>query len=154
MGTPPAVLNRIRHLLYDITLVFGPANHGSTNYKFGRRQNLRAVSAYVIEFENRKGTSASTRGGPLVGLRDTRIPMNGKGWVDPSSMQVLRIEMSEDPSAPGKEDTVLDYGAVVIDGKAYWLLNRLSKKNDAIEWTVEYTECRKFEVTTEIRPVQ
>jgi hypothetical protein len=62
--------------------------------------------------------------------------------------------MSEDPSCPGKEDTVLDYGAVVIDGKAYWLLNKLSKKNDAIEWAAEYSDCRRFEVTTQIRPVQ
>jgi hypothetical protein len=79
--------------------------------------------------------------------------MNGKGWVDPSSMQVLRIEVSEHIGA-SRDDTALDYGAVNIDGKVYWLLTKLSKKGGPQELAVEYSECRKFEVKSQIRPVQ
>jgi len=158
-GTNSGSINRIQNLLDDLTLAFGPENRGSTNYKFVRRQNLRGVSTYVIEFETRKGASASNRGGTLTGVPgDPLHTMNGKGWVDPNSMQVLRIEVSEHIGA-WREDTALDYGAVNIDGKVYWLLTKLSKKNDGGgtfggELAAEYSECRKFEVQSQIRPVQ
>jgi len=154
-GTPSITIGAIQNLLADVTLAFGPASRGSTNYKFVRRQNLRNVPAYVIDFETRKGASASNRGGTLTGLGDPSNTMNGKGWVDSSSMQVLRIEITvrNIPGRAYREDTVLDYGPVNIDGKVYWLLTRLSKRNDFNEWVVEYSECRKFEVTSQIRPV-
>jgi len=160
-GTNSSSINRIQNLLADLTLAFGPENRASTNYKFVRRQNLRGVPAYVIEFETRKGASASNRGGTLTGVRDPLQllhTMNGKGWVDPTSMQVLRIEVSEHIGA-WREDTALDYGAVNIDGRVYWLLTKLSKKNEGTgtfggELAAEYSECRKFEVNSQIRPVQ
>jgi hypothetical protein len=149
------VINRIQNLLADLTLAFGPENRAGTNYKFVRRQNFRGVSAYVIEFETRKGASSSNRGGTLTGGGDPLQRMNGKGWVDPNSMQVLRIEVSEQISGRRFEDTALDYGAVNIDGKVYWLLTKLSKKAAGNgEIAVEYSECRKFEVKSQIRPVQ
>jgi hypothetical protein len=84
--------------------------------------------------------------------------MNGKGWVDPNSMQVLRIEMSTHYGAPPEDTaqkTELDYGAVNIDGKVYWLLTKLSRKPFAGgDLAAEYSECRKFEVNSQIRPVQ
>ena len=94
----PARSIGFKNLLANLTLAFGPENRASTNYKFVRRQNLRGVPAYVIEFETRKGASASNRGGTLTGVLDPLQllhTMNGKGWVDPTSMQVLRIEVSE-----------------------------------------------------------
>jgi hypothetical protein len=120
-GTPSSTINEIQNLLADVTLAFGPASRGSTNYKFVRRQNLRDVPTYVIDFETRKGASASNRGGTLVGLGDPRNRMNGKGWVDSRPMQVLRIEITVHniSGRARREDTVLDYGAVNIDGKVY-----------------------------------
>jgi hypothetical protein len=157
-GTNSGSINRIQNLLADLTLAFGPENRASTNYKFVRRQNLRGVSAYVIEFETRKGASSSNRGGTLTGGGDPRQTMNGKSWVDPNSMQVLRIEVSEHIDA-WREDTAVDYDAVNIDGNVYWLLTKLSKKTDGMgdgigELAAEYSECRKFEVKSQIRPVQ
>ena len=147
----------------DLTLAFGPENRASTNYKLARRQNLRGVSAYVIEFETREGASALNRGGTLTGtgVPDSLPPphtMNGKSWVDPNSMQVLRIELSEHIGEE-QTDTAVDYGAVNIDGRVYWLLTKLSKKNPGAgtfggESAAEYSECRRFEVTSQIRPVQ
>ena len=155
-GTPSAIINRIQNLLADVTLAFGPSSRSSTNYKFARGQDIRGVPAYVIEFETRGGASSSNRGGTLTGLGDPRETVKGKGWVDSSSMQVLRLEFSQHfPGTSSKEDSVLDYDAVNIDGKTYWLLTKLSKKNDfGIELGAAYSECRKFEVTSQIRPVQ
>ena len=154
-GRPSAPINRIQNQLADLTLAFGPSSRSSTNYRFARRQNLQGVPAYVIEFETRKGASSSNRGGTVTGLGDPRQTVKGKGWVDSISMQVLRIEVSERYSSEGaSEDTVLDYRPVNIDGKTYWLLTKLSKKNGYSQWAAEYSECRKFEVTSQIRPVQ
>jgi hypothetical protein len=154
-GTPSPTINRIQNLLANVTLAFGPASRSSTNYKFTGRQNLQGVPAYVIEFETRKGASSSNRGGTLTGLGDPRQTVKGKGWVDSTSMQVVRIEVSERYSSEGgTEDTVLDYAPVNIDGKTYWLLTKLSKKAGYSQWAAEYSECRKFEVTSQIRPVQ
>ena len=72
-------------------------------------------------------------------------------------MQVLRLEFSQHniPGRSNKEDSVADYDAVNIDGKTYWLLTKLSKKDDVgIELGASYSECRRFEVTSQIRPVQ
>jgi hypothetical protein len=156
-GTPSELINRIQNLLADVTLAFGPSSRSSTNYKFVRKENLRGVPVYVIEFETRRGASSSNRGGTLIGLGDPRNITKGKGWIDSSTMQVLRLELSQlnIPGRSSKEDSVLDYDAVNIDGKAFWLLIKLSKKdNVGINVEAAYSECRRFEVTSQIRPVQ
>ena len=156
-GTPSSIINRVQNLLADVTLAFGPSSRSSTNYKFVRRQDIRGVPAYVIEFETRGGASSSNRGGTLIGLGDPRNTVKGKGWVDSGTMQVLRLEFSQlnIPGRSSKEDSVSDYDAVNIEGKTYWLLTKLSKKDDVgIELAATYSECRRFEVTSQIRPVQ
>jgi hypothetical protein len=51
-----------------------------------------------------------------------------------------------------------DFQSIEIDGKAYWLPRLIRAeaaigKNQNAVYVAEYTECKKFEVTTEIRPV-
>ena len=51
-----------------------------------------------------------------------------------------------------------DFQSIAIDGKAYWLPRIIRAgttigKNQNAVYVAEYSECKKFEVTTEIRPV-
>ena len=51
-----------------------------------------------------------------------------------------------------------DFQSIEIDGNPYWL-PRLVKaeattaKNESLTYIAEYTDCKKFEVRVEIRPV-
>jgi hypothetical protein len=51
-----------------------------------------------------------------------------------------------------------DFQSITIDGKAYWLPRLVRAeadlgKNQSAVYAAEYSNCKKFEVTTEIRPV-
>jgi hypothetical protein len=51
-----------------------------------------------------------------------------------------------------------DFQSVEIDGNAYWLpklvkAEAVGGKNETLTYTAEYTECKKFQVSVEIRPV-
>jgi hypothetical protein len=149
--------NQIRNQLADLIRTFAPESRGSNNYKFDRRQTFRGTSSFVVEFETRKGASAGHREGRLMG-GDTGHTMKGKAWIDTNTMQVLRLELTEkgptSPSLVGLR-TVADYGSVTIDGKPYWLLTKILKTDDrSNESVAEYSDCQKFEVTSEIRPVR
>jgi hypothetical protein len=73
-------------------------------------------------------------------------------------MQVIRLEFEEIlPNHPATGalftwKTVADYGAVRIGEKEFWLLTKMVKSGTGGEWIADYSNCRKFEVTTTIRP--
>lgn len=72
-------------------------------------------------------------------------------------MQVLRLEIDEEiPNVAALYSlrTVADYESVQIGGKPFWVLTRITKTEAGGEWIAEYSNCRKFEVSSEIRPVR
>ena len=152
-GETPFIGNQIRNQLADLIRTFAPESRSSNNYKFDRRQNFRGTSSFVVEFETRKGASAGHREGRLMG-GDPGHTMKGKAWIDTNTMQVLRLELTERDTYIFLR-TVADYGSVTIDGKPYWLLTKILKNDDWSNQSVaEYSDCQKFEVTSEIRPVR
>jgi len=144
----------------DIARVFAPQNLSSNNYSFDRRQNLRGIPAFVIKFETKRGMSSQSRGGTLLRRGNPNFTMKGKAWIDSTSMQVLRLEFVEKlPAQLGSSvlfdmKTVADYGSVDIAGKTFWLLTKMIKDDRGSQWIAEYSDCRKFEVTSEIRPAR
>jgi hypothetical protein len=51
-----------------------------------------------------------------------------------------------------------DFQSITIDGKSYWLPHLVRAeadlgKNQSAVYAAEYSDCKKFEVTTEIRPI-
>jgi hypothetical protein len=145
----------------DLARVFAPRNLSSNNYSFARRQNLRGVPTFVIDFETKPGRSSQSRGGTLLSGGNPKLKMKGKAWIDSTSLQVVRLEFVETmpvqnlPNAPLFDmKTMADYGSVNIAGKNYWLLIRMVKDDRGSEWIGDYTNCRKFEVTSEIRAVR
>jgi outer membrane lipoprotein-sorting protein len=144
----------------DVSRVFAPHNLRSNNYSFARRQYLRGIPAFVIDFETKPGQSSESRGGTLLQGGNPRLTMKGRAWIDSNSMQVLRLEFVEKlPVQRGSAllfdmKTSADYGSVDIGGRPFWLLTKIVKDDRGSEWIAEYSDCRKFEVTSEIRPVK
>jgi hypothetical protein len=49
---------------------------------------------------------------------------------------------------------VADYNPVNIGGAQYWLLTKIVKTDTGgFEWLGEYSNCRKYEVSTQIKPI-
>jgi hypothetical protein len=145
----------------DLARVFAPRNLSSNDYSLARRQNFRGIPAFVIEFQTKPGRSSESRGGTLLSNGNPKLRMKRKAWIDSNSMQVVRLEFVEKlpvqslPNAPLFDlNTVADYGSFNIGGKPFWLLAKMVKEDRGSEWIADYRNCRKFEVTTEIRAVR
>jgi hypothetical protein len=79
--------------------------------------------------------------------------------IDSQSTKTLHVESRFGALHGGSGVPVsADFQSVDIDGRAYWL-PRLMKaeaviaKDTTATYTAEYTDCKKFEVTVQIRPV-
>jgi hypothetical protein len=79
--------------------------------------------------------------------------------IDTQSSETLHVESRFGSLHGGSGIPVsADFQSIEIDGKAYWL-PRLVKaeaktgKNETATYVAEYTDCRKFVVTVQIRPV-
>jgi hypothetical protein len=144
----------------DVARVFAPQNLSSNDYSFAGRQNLRRIPAFVIEFKTKPGRSSVSRGGILLPDGNPKLTMKGKAWIDSNSMQVIRLEFVERTSeqwgsqAAIDVKTSADYGSVSLGGKPFWMLTKITKGYRGNEWIAEYSDCRKFEVSSEIRPVR
>ena len=86
---------------------------------------------------------------------------SGKAWIDPESMQVVRLELRI-LNMPGVDafSTVADYEPLVLDGRQFWLPKTVvaesaggkgKKPGYLANFTAEYGNCRKFEVTVRIK---
>jgi len=147
----------INTLTDNLARAFAPQNLSSNAYSFAGRQNLRGISAFVVEFKTRPGQTALSVGGNLVRGGSPQYTMKGKAWIDSNTMQVLRLEIEEDNplvAVNGPTKVAADYGSVNISGKPFWLLTRFVQIAVHGEQTGEYSGCRKFEVTSEIRQVR
>jgi hypothetical protein len=147
----------INTLTDNLARAFAPQNLSSNAYSFAGRQNFRGISAFVVEFKTRPGQTALSHGGNITPGGSPEYTMKGKAWIDSNTMLVLRLEIEEDNPlvvVNGPTKVTADYGSVDISGKPYWRLTRFVQIAVHGEQTGEYSGCRKFEVTSEIRPVR
>lgn len=78
--------------------------------------------------------------------------------IDTQSSRTLHVESRFGFLHGGKGTPVLaDFQSIDIDGKAYWVprlvkAEATNEKNETATYVAEYTDCRKFEVTVQIRP--
>jgi hypothetical protein len=127
--------------------VFSVPSRDGRTFKLTGSQTLDGRSTYVVEFEAK----------PVNFKREF-----GKAWVDKQSFQIPRIELhlineSFDPF------TTAEYSRIEIDGKPFWVPTKRTIMTNAMRGvsderkTVEITElsdCRRFEVSVKVRPVQ
>jgi len=110
----------------------------------------------VIAFETKKGQTGI---GAYTGSRKFLARDSGKAWIDPKTMQVVRLEslVVNGPTKLPYWLTQVDFAEVQIDGRPFWMpvtvRSSLRKKpNLAPERTflAEYSNYRKFDVSTGI----
>jgi hypothetical protein len=126
------------------------------NYKFAGSETLEDRPVIVIEFATKEGQDALwfDFGGKALVEKDT-----GKAWVDPQSMQLLRLERRylNCPSGYGQLLAQVDYGSVSIAGKAFWMPKSVraeSGKKDSnrvATYLAEYSNYRRFDVSSGIK---
>ena len=84
----------------------------------------------------------------------------GSVQIDTSSSKILHVESRLASMRGGTGIPVAaDFQSIQIDGKSYWLpwvvkADATLGKDENAHYTAEYSDCKKFEVSVQIRPVQ
>jgi hypothetical protein len=137
---------------------------------FGNEE-LFGTAENIFSFPNRYGREFKAAGSESLNGRPTLLvefegrPPNftrefGKAWIDRDSFQVIRIELH---SLNGIYDpfTTEEYASTRIDGKDFWLPAKRTIETKSLSTgglkmieTTELRECRRFQVSTTVRPAQ
>jgi len=124
------------------------------DYNLAGRETVNGRAALVVEFATKPGQKAlqADWGGKQMVQRDT-----GKAWIDLETTQVLRIERRflNLPQKWTAFIATVDYGAVSIDGRPFWMPLRVMAECSTSDGTrrkyaAEYRNYRKFEVASGI----
>jgi hypothetical protein len=109
----------------------------------------------ILEFERKQGMEA-----PWF------TPDFGKAWIDTESMRIARVEIRDRDLTPmlsqdAERFIVDDFGSFNIDGEQRWLVKTTTIDhfpNKAIRNFTrthsEFSNCRRFDVSSTIKPIQ
>jgi len=151
-----------------LILTFGANYIPYHDYRIAGMETVDGRPLLALEFSTREGQTELIQdfwhGGPL-GSRRKSLPSRdtGKAWLDPRTMQVVRLETSHLNLPPWvqSEKVSTDYAPVILDGKPFWMPKstraedvepshnpKLPAYNTCI---AEYGDYRKFEASAAIR---
>ncbi len=101
--------------------IFARQNMQYFNYKVIGQENVDGRLALAIAFETKKDQKVLLY--REISGRQWLLKGKGKAWIDPESMNVMRLELQYlDPPLPEGVLTVsVDYAAVEINGKTFWM---------------------------------
>jgi hypothetical protein len=101
--------------------IFARENAPYFNYSLSGTETLAGQTALVIKFETRNGQKRLTYR-DLFGQR-TYLNGRGKAWIDPESMNVMRLELRylDPPAGAGELKVSVDYAPVTIKEKTFWM---------------------------------
>lgn len=151
-----------------LILTFGSKWTAYHDYKIAGMETVDGRSLLAVEFTTREAQKELTQefwhGGMLKTQRKA-LPCRdtGKAWVDPESMQVVRLQTSHLnlPDWVQSEKVSTDYAPVTIDGKPFWMPK--STRAEDVEPSrnpkvpayntciAQYANYRKFEASAAIR---
>ncbi|HYL76840.1 MAG TPA: hypothetical protein VEU96_21670 [Bryobacteraceae bacterium] len=126
------------------------------NYRLESAQSLEGKEVLVVGFSTKKGQTGI---GANFNGKGFLVDDSGKAWIDPDSMQVLRLErlVLNGPRPFPLWSTWVDYGQVLIGGRLFWMpkfvRSEVRSGNSGQpegRFTAEYTNYRKFEVSSGI----
>jgi hypothetical protein len=104
-----------------LVAVFSAENAPYFSYSLAGTDTLEGRAALVIKFETRNGQKRLL----YRDLFNQRSYLNGKGkaWIDPESMNVMRLELRylDPPAGEGELHVAIDYAAVTINDKTFWM---------------------------------
>jgi hypothetical protein len=139
-----------------LIITFAPKNIPYHNYRVAGTELLEGRTALLIEFTT-KDDQTELRfdfNGKALIQRDT-----GKAWIDPESMQVLRLErrfLNVQPKSAETITAVVDYTRVAIGEKSFWMPKSVwaedsHKRKVTGQYLAEYSNYRKFDVSADIK---
>jgi hypothetical protein len=139
-----------------LVITFAPKNVPCHNYRIAGTELLDGQSALLVEFAT-KDDQTELRfdfNGKALIQRDT-----GKAWIDPKSMQVLRLErrfLNVQPKSGEMITAIVDYTKVAIGEKFFWMPKRVwvedtHKGKVTGQYLAEYSNYRKFDVSADIK---
>jgi hypothetical protein len=116
---------------------------------------IGSTPAMVIEYATKKGQTSllfEVKGKKVI-VKDT-----GKAWIDPVTMQVLRLERHFlDFPTFSSFATFIDYGETKIGGKTFWMPKTVRAEatddqaaKNKVEYIAEYSKCRRFTADVEL----
>ena len=139
--------------------IFSPENSQYFNYKVIGTDKVDDKPALVLKFETRKGQDALLHR-ELFGTQYV-MKGSGKAWIDPASMNVLRLELQYlDPPMPeGVLSLSVDYAPVVIDGKTFWMPKTVTAEQTVPnpkmpvggQYVAEYSNYQEFKVSVRMK---
>ena len=121
-------------------------------YRLAGKEMVDGREMLVIEFATLPDETALAFGweGKRIVTKD-----RGKGWIDPATMRVLRVERTYS-GLPAKAvlTFTVDYAPVQIGGKEYLMPKTvravMDRKSEHVVYVAEYSGYKKFEVTSGI----
>jgi hypothetical protein len=101
--------------------IFARENAPYFNYSLSGAELLEGRTALVIKFETRSGQKRLLYR-DLFG-QSAYLNGRGKAWIDPDSMNVVRLELRylDPPAGEGELEVSVDYAPVMIKDKTFWM---------------------------------
>jgi hypothetical protein len=139
--------------------IFSSENSQYFNYKVIGTDKVDGKPAVVLKFETKKDQQALLHR-ELFGTQYV-MKGSGKAWIDPPSMNVLRLEIQYlDPPMPeGVLSLAVDYAPVVIQEKTFWMPRTVTAEqtvpNPKVpvggQYVAEYSNYQEYKVSVRIR---
>jgi hypothetical protein len=151
-----------------LVTVFGPKWAPYHDYKVAGMETVAGRTLLAVEFATKEGQTAIRQTFTHKGQQPNQADVlasryTGKAWIDPQSMQVVRLER-HDLNLPSTVRSLVistEYALVTIDGKPFWMPKSMRAENveslrkskpPADQLCVaEYSNYRKFDVSIGIK---
>jgi len=142
-----------------LAMTFSPANTRVHDYEIAAAELQQDSKTILIRFRTKPGQRQL---GEILNGRHFYSNDVGKALIDIRSMQVLRLERQslDNPPPFASNLMVVAYSPVTIGEREFWMpqyvrsevVERNPKKTAL--YVAEYTDCRKFSATVQIKPAQ
>jgi hypothetical protein len=142
-----------------LAMTFSPANTRVHDYEIAEAEEQQDSKTILIRFRTKPGQRQL---GEILNGRHFYSNDVGKALIDVRSMQVLRLERQslDNPPPFASNSMVVAYGPVTIGEHEFWMpqfvrsevVERDPKKTAL--YLAEYTDCRKFTATVQIKPAR
>lgn len=152
---PDLPLNVSGTFTFHVLLTFQPKYSG--DYDFAFADNPQDSGRWVVQFATKAGSKLTW---DIAGERSAKD--KGRAWIDPSSMQVARIERSvlNLPRNLSSWTVTVEQQPVVIGDRQYWLPKTFTTEvterdpSRTATFVAEYSNCKKFTADVSISPVR
>jgi hypothetical protein len=142
-----------------LTMTFSPENINAHDYEMPDAEKQQDSANVFIRFKTKPGQRQL---GEIVNGHQFYSNDVGKALIDVRSMQVVQLERQSLANPPpfASNSIVVAYAPVTIGDREFWMpqtvraevVERNSKKTAL--YIAEYTNCRKFTTSVEIKPAR